>query len=88
MELTIYGRDRLRREIAEDMLTRQGLAFRRAEGPSDGTLVLLSDALLEGRDFEMLRVFVREGGRALFLAPESHGTSWVGEELPYTFPFT
>jgi len=87
MELTIYGRDRLRREIAEDMLMRQGLAFRRAEGPTDGTLVLLSDALLEGRDFEMLRAFVREGGRALFLAPEPHGTSWVGEELPYTFPF-
>jgi len=87
MKLSIYGRDRLRGEIVEDMLTRQGLAFRRVDEPADGEVVVISDGLLEKEDVEDLRAFVRDGGRVLFLAPEPHAVSWIGDELPYTFSF-
>ena len=87
MRLSVYGRDKVRRDVTEDILTRQGLAFGRAEGPTDGDLVVVPDALLEREDFDALGAFVRDGGRVLFLTPEPHALSWVGEELPYTFPF-
>ena len=64
MQIVLYGKDRLRREVVEDALVRLGLPFGRAEDLEDideDDLVLVSDDVLEGKEVEALRAFVRYG---------------------------